>query len=167
MADGGELSTDARALEAAAGVSLEAVITPFARMEGGLLPLLHAVQAAFGHVDDGFVPVIAGRLNLSRAEVHGVLTFYHDFRRRPAGRLVVRLCRGEACQSMGADALIAHAEARLGTGMQATRADGAVTLEPVFCLGLCSAAPSGMIDGAVVGRLTPARLDQLIGGMAR
>ncbi len=145
---------------------LDAVIAPFVGMAGPLLPVLHAVQAAFGHVADTTVPVIAERLNLSRADVHGVLTFYHDFRRKPAGRTVLKLCRAEACQSMGADALAAHAEARLATPMHSTRSDGAVTLEPVYCLGLCSAAPSAMLDGRIVARLTPQRLDALLDAVA-
>lgn len=150
----------------AASTTLEAVIAPFDGMPGALLPILHAVQAAFGHVDAAAVPVIAERLNLSRADVHGVLTFYHDFRRKPAGRHVLKLCSAEACQSMGATALIAQASARLGTPMHSTRSDGAVTLEPVYCLGLCSAAPSAMLDGHIVARLTPARLDALLDGIA-
>lgn len=146
--------------------ALDAVIAPFLGRPGALLPLLHAVQAAFGYIDDAVVPVIADRLNLSRADVHGVLTFYHDFRRKPAGRHVLKLCRAESCQAMGANALVAQAEHRLGVAMHATRSDGAVTLEPVFCLGLCSAAPSAMLDGRVVARLTPTRLDALIDGIA-
>jgi len=145
---------------------LDAVIAPLIGTAGALLPVLHAVQAAFGHIDDTAVPVIAERLNLSRADVHGVLTFYHDFRRKPAGRTVLKLCRAEACQSMGADALAAQAEARLATPMHSTRDDGAVTLEPVYCLGLCSAAPSAMLNGRVVARLTPQRLDTLLDAVA-
>ena len=141
---------------------LEAVIAPFLGIAGALLPVLHAVQAAFGHIDDAAVVVIADRLNLSRADVHGVLTFYHDFRRQPAGRTVLKICRAEACQAMGANALIAHAERRLATMMQTTRGDGAVSLEPVYCLGLCSAAPSAMLDGQVFARLSPQRLDVLL-----
>ena len=110
---------------------LDAILDDCAGVEGPLLPILHRVQAAFGHIPAGAVPVIADRLNIARAEVHGVISFYHDFRDTPAGRHVVRLCRSEACQAMGADALIAHAEARLGFAMGETRADGAVTLEPV------------------------------------
>lgn len=145
---------------------LDAVIAPFVRQPGALLPLLHAIQAAFGHIDDRMVPAIAQALNLSRADVHGVITFYHDFRRTPPGAHVLKLCAAEACQSMGATALIAHAEARLGTPMHSTRADGAVTLEPTYCLGLCSASPSAMLDGRIVARLTPARLDALLDGIA-
>lgn len=145
---------------------LEAIIAPFLGTAGALLPVLHAVQAAFGHIDDAAVVVIADRLNLSRADVHGVLTFYHDFRRQPAGRTILKICRAEACQAMGADALIAHAERRLATPMPSTRADGAVSLEPVYCLGLCSAAPSAMLDGRVLARLSPQRLDALLAGVA-
>jgi formate dehydrogenase subunit gamma len=143
---------------------LHAVIAPFVGTAGALLPVLHAVQAAFGHIDDAAVVVIAEQLNLSRADVHGVLTFYHDFRRQPAGRTVLRICRAEACQAMGSDALIAHAEHRLAMAIGSTRADGAISLEPVYCLGLCSAAPSAMIDGRIVARLSPQRLDALLAG---
>ncbi len=145
-------------------LSLAEVIAPFVGMAGALLPVLHAVQQAFGHIDDAAVVVIAEKLNLSRADVHGVLTFYHDFRRRPAGRTVLKICRAEACQAMGSDALIAHAEARLATPMHSQRADGAISLEPVYCLGLCSAAPSAMLDGQVFARLSPDRLDVLLAG---
>ncbi|RHW17554.1 formate dehydrogenase subunit gamma [Sphingomonas gilva] len=127
----------------------------------GLLPLLHDVQAAFGHIDDIFVPAIAEALNLSRAEVHGVITFYHDFRRVPAGRHVVRLCRAEACQARGARAIEAAAVERLGVAMGATRADGAVTLEPVYCLGMCATGPNALVDGVPVSRIDGARLDRL------
>ncbi|MBC7522806.1 MAG: formate dehydrogenase subunit gamma [Sandarakinorhabdus sp.] len=144
------------------GSALRAVIAPFVVMPGALLPVLHAVQAAFGHIDDAAVVVIADMLNLSRADVHGVLTFYHDFRRKPAGAAVLKICRAEACQAMGADALIAHAETRLATSMHSTRADGAISLEPVYCLGLCSAAPSAMLGGQVFARLSAARLDVLL-----
>jgi formate dehydrogenase subunit gamma len=98
--------------------------------------------------------LIAEALNITRAEVHGVISFYHDFRRTPAGRHVLKLCRAEACQAAGGDALAAHAEARLGMPMGTTAADGSVTLEPVYCLGLCAVAPSAMLDGRVVGRST-------------
>jgi formate dehydrogenase subunit gamma len=136
-------------------------------LEGPLLPILHAVQAEFGHVPDEALPAIAQRLNISRAEVHGVVSFYHDFRTAPAGRHVVKLCRAEACQAMGADALVARAEERLGIAMHETTRDGAVTLEPVFCLGLCACGPAAMIDGRIVGRLDAARLDALLDEVAR
>lgn len=143
---------------------VRALIAEHAGKEGPLLPILHAVQEAFGYIPDAAVPLIAGELNLSRAEVHGVVTFYHDFRDKPAGRRVVKICRAEACQSMGADALVAQAERRLGVACGETTEDGAVTLEPVYCLGLCACAPSAMVDGRVSGRLDEAKLDVLIKG---
>lgn len=130
--------------------------------EGALLPILHDVQAEFGFVDDAMVPPIADALNLSRADVHGVVTFYHDFRRAPAGRRIVRLCAAEACQAAGGRALASHAEAILGLAMGASSGDGAATLEPVYCLGLCSVAPAAMVDGRLHGRLSPERLETLL-----
>ncbi|HBG99240.1 MAG TPA: formate dehydrogenase subunit gamma [Rhodobacteraceae bacterium] len=141
---------------------LDAALDACDGIEGPLLPILHRVQAAYGHIPDAAVPAIAARLNLGRAEVHGVISFYHDFRTTPPGRHVVKLCRSEACQALGADALAAHAEARLGVAMGETRGDGAVTLEPVYCLGLCACGPAAMVDGQPVGRVDAARLDALI-----
>jgi formate dehydrogenase subunit gamma len=129
---------------------------------GALLPILHALQAEFGYIDREAEPLIADTLNLSRAEVHGVVTFYHDFRQEPAGRHVLKLCRAESCQARGSDALAAHAEARLGVAFGGTTADGRVTLEPVYCLGLCSVSPSAMLDGKVVARLDAKKLDALL-----
>lgn len=129
---------------------------------GALLPVLHALQEEFGHVPEPALPLVAEALNLSRAEVHGVVTFYHDFRRDPAGRHVVKLCRAEACQARGGEALAAHARDALGIGWGETTPDGRVTLEPVYCLGLCACAPAGMIDGRVVARLDGAALDRLL-----
>lgn len=131
-------------------------------MEGPLLPILHAVQAEFGLVPPAAVPVLADVLNISRAEVHGVVSFYHDFREVPAGRHVVRLCRAEACQAMGGDSLADHARARLGLDWHGTTPDGRVTLEPVFCLGLCACAPAAQVDGRVVGRMDAARFDEIV-----
>src|SRR5215207_1086617 len=119
-----------------------------------LIEILHAVQAALGYVPEPVVPILADALNLSRAEVHGVVTFYHDFRREPAGRHVLKMCRAEACQGMGGEALVARAEDRLGIACGSTSADGRITLEPIYCLGLCATAPSAMLDGQLVGRLT-------------
>lgn len=133
--------------------------------EGPLLPILHDVQASFGHVPAGAVPVIAEALNLTRAEVHGVMSFYHDFRDAPAGRHVVKICRSEACQAVGADASIAAAEAALGVPMGGTTADGAVTLEPVYCLGLCACGPAALVDGEVVGRVDAARAEAIVKGL--
>ena len=129
---------------------------------GAMLPILHALQEAFGYVDEKAEPIIAEVLNVTRAEVHGVVTFYHDFRRKPAGAHTLKLCRAEACQSMGGEALAARAEAALGVAPGETTADGKVTLEAVYCLGLCALAPSAMIDRRVVGRLDAKRLDGLI-----
>ena len=134
---------------------------------GPLLPILHALQAEFGYIDEAAEPLIAAALNRSRAEIHGVVTFYHDFRHAPAGRHVVKLCRAEACQAAGGDRLAARAEARLGIAMGATAPDGSVTLEPVYCLGLCATAPSAMIDGRVMGRLDERRLDAVLAQVQR
>lgn len=137
------------------------IFTVHRGMEGSLLPILHAVQAEWGHVPAAALPVIAQELNISRAEVHGVVTFYHDFREAPAGRHVVRLCRAEACQAMGADRVAGHARRALGVDWHGTSAGG-VTLEPVFCLGLCACAPAALVDGRVVGRVDEARFDALL-----
>jgi formate dehydrogenase subunit gamma len=139
-----------------------AIISQHREMDGPLLPILQALQDEFGYVDEAAGPLIAAALNRSRAEIHGVVTFYHDFRHAPAGRHVLKLCRAEACQAAGGDALAARAEARLGIAMGATAPDGSVTLEPVYCLGLCATAPSAMIDGRVVGRLDEQRLDAVL-----
>jgi formate dehydrogenase subunit gamma len=143
------------------------IIARHRTLEGPALPILHALQREFGCIPGEAIQAVASALNLSRAEVHGIVTFYHDFREEPAGRHVVKLCRAEACQSLGADALAAHARDRLAVDWGETSANGAVTLEPVFCLGLCACAPAAMIDGQVVGRLDRARLDQLLDGVRR
>ncbi|GGF67157.1 NADH-quinone oxidoreductase subunit E [Azorhizobium oxalatiphilum] len=143
-------------------IRAQEIITAHRHMDGATMPILHAVQEAFGFVPDLVVPLIAENLNLSRAEVHGVVTFYHDFRREPAGRHVIKLCAAEACQSMGADKLTRYAEERLGIEMGETSADGRVTLEPIYCLGLCACAPSAMIDGRLVGRLDEETIDELV-----
>jgi formate dehydrogenase subunit gamma len=131
-------------------------------LEGPLMPILHAHQHAFGLVPEEAIPVIARELNLSRAEVHGVVTFYHDFRHELPGKHILKLCRAEACQSMGCERLVERAESRLGVSCGNTTADGRVTFEAVYCLGLCATAPSAMIDGRVVGRLDARRLDELL-----
>ncbi len=138
------------------------IIAGHAGLEGATLVILHALQQAFGYVPEPAIPMIAQALNLSRAEVHGVFTFYHDFRHEPAGRHVLKLCRAEACQAAGGDALAARAEAKLGIAIGHTTADDRVTLEPIYCLGLCATAPSAMLDGRVVGRLDDARLDAFV-----
>lgn len=126
--------------------------------EGPMLPILHDIQSALGHVPAATAAILADVLNLGRAEVHGVITFYHDFRAEPAGRHVLKICRAEACQAMGANALADGLRAELGIGWGETTADGAVTLEAVFCLGLCACAPAAMVDGQLRGRATAAAL---------
>ena len=138
----------------------------YADQRGGLLPLLHAIQAEMGHIDDNAVPVIAQTLNISRADVHGVVTFYHDFRRKPAGRHVVKLCRAESCQARGGAAIEAATAERLGVAMGQTRGDGQVSLEPVYCLGLCAIGPNAMIDGRPVARLDNAAIDRIVAEVA-
>ena len=144
---------------------VEQILTSHLGREGALLPILHDVQADFGHVPQAALPVIAKALNLSRAEVHGVVSFYHDFREAPAGRHVVKLCRAEACKSVGADRVADHAKARLGLDWHETSADGAVTLEPVFCLGLCACGPAALVDGRLMGRVDVSVVDALLEGL--
>lgn len=144
-----------------------AIIDDNARLEGPLLPILHGVQAEFGHVPQAALRIIADRLNLSRAEVHGVMTFYHDFREQPAGRHVLKICRAEACQAMGGDRVAERAQAALGIAWNETAPDGSVTLEPVYCLGLCACAPSAMLDGRVIGRLDEERIGDIISEVRR
>src|SRR5271168_2165830 len=138
------------------------IIAEHSHLEGATLVILHALQEAFGYVPEPAVPMVAEALNLSRAEVHGVFTFYHDIRHKPAGKHVLKLCRAEACQAAGGDALAARAEAKLGVAIGSTTADDRVPLEPIYCLGLCATAPSAMLDGRVVGRLDEARIDALL-----
>jgi formate dehydrogenase subunit gamma len=131
-------------------------------LEGPLLPILHDIQAAYGHIPSGAIPLIADALNLTKAEVHGVVSFYHDFREMPAGRHVVRICRAEACQAMGANTLAETVLADLGVGWHGTTPNGAVTIEPVYCLGLCACGPAAMVDDRVVGRVDRARMTALL-----
>ena len=138
------------------------IIAEHSHLKGSTLVILHALQEAFGYVPEPAIPMIAAALNLSRAEIHGVFTFYHDFRHEPAGRHVLKLCRAEACQAAGGDALAARAEAKLGIKLGNTTPDELVTLEPIYCLGLCATAPSAMLDGRLVGRLDEARIDALV-----
>ena len=132
---------------------VEEIVAAHAHREGPLLPILHETQAAFGHIPRDAIPIVAHALNLTRAEVYGVVSFYHDFRDKPAGQRVLKLCRAEACQAMGgralADAVLQHFQ----IGWSETSSDGAVTIEPVYCLGLCSVAPAALVDGEPHGRL--------------
>ena len=139
-----------------------AIIHDLQNLEGATLPIMHALQAEFGHVPTDAIPLIAEALNLSRAEIHGCLTFYHDFRRTPAGRHVVKLCRAEACQAVGADALHRRLHAQWGTEWHGTTTDGRLTVEPVFCLGLCANGPAAMIDDKPVARIDIRNLDSLV-----
>lgn len=143
---------------------VRAVVDTHRGDRGALLPVLHGVQAEFGYVAAEMVPVIAHELNLSRAEVHGVISFYADFRSEPAGRTVVKLCRAEACQSVGAERLVAHAQQVFGVKLGQTTPDGSVTLEQVFCLGNCALGPAAQINGRLHGKLDESRLDALILG---
>ncbi|GAB2183421.1 formate dehydrogenase subunit gamma [Roseibium sp. LAB1] len=141
---------------------ISAVMEEFIALEGPLLPMLHGLQAEFGYVPQAAVELIADALNLSRAEVHGVISFYHDFRKAPAGRHVIKICRAEACQAVGGEALGEAVLARLGLDWHGTTRNGAVTLEPVYCLGLCACAPAAMIDGKVIGRVTEDRMTRIL-----
>ncbi|HTT06975.1 MAG TPA: formate dehydrogenase subunit gamma [Steroidobacteraceae bacterium] len=131
-------------------------------LEGALIPVLHAVQERLGWIPPKALPLIAFELNLSRAEVHGVVTFYHYFRQHPPGRHVIHLCRAEACQAVGALALETHAQRVLGTGLHGTSADGSHSLEPVYCLGNCAMGPSLLYDGELHACVTPERFDELV-----
>jgi len=137
-------------------------IAALMHLEGPLMPILHDLQGVFGCIPEAAERLIAEKLNLTRAEVHGVVSFYHDFRREPAGTHTLKLCRAEACQSTGGEAIATRAEAALGIKFGETTADGRVTLEAVYCLGLCSVAPSAMIDGRVVGRMDSGKLDAIV-----
>ncbi|MER8413310.1 MULTISPECIES: formate dehydrogenase subunit gamma [unclassified Mesorhizobium] len=139
-----------------------AIIQEMKGLEGPLLPILHGIQEEFGHVPKDALPVIAEALNISRAEVYGVVSFYHDYRSHPAGRHVLKLCQAESCQSMGSDAIAAKLKQLLGIGFHETTRDGSVTLEPVYCLGLCACSPAAMLDGEVIGRLDDEKLDEIV-----
>ena len=141
---------------------LDDIIAAHRDREGPLLPILHDVQAEWGHIPEDAQPLIAAALGMTRAEVHGVVSFYHDFRERPAGRHVLRLCRAEACQSMGADALADQLRAALGLDWHQTSADGRLTLEPVFCLGLCACAPSAQLGDRLLGRATLEKVRRMV-----
>jgi len=140
----------------------KSVIDEYKGLEGPLLPILHGLQEEFGYVPGESVPIIAETLNLSRAEVHGVITFYHDYRSHPAGRHVLKVCRAEACQSMGGDAIAAQLSQALGIGFHETAADNSVTLEPVFCLGMCACAPAAMLDGEPIGRIDAEKIEEIV-----
>lgn len=146
--------------------SISDLVGQYKALPGALLPLLHAIQEQIGHVPDAAVPIIANGLNLSRAEVHGVISFYHDFKTTPVGRHTVQICRAEACQSMGSRALEAHAKQTLGIDYGETTTDGSVTLEPVYCLGNCACSPSVRINDDVFARVDAQRFDELVSGLS-
>ncbi|MEQ8481414.1 MAG: formate dehydrogenase subunit gamma [Hoeflea sp.] len=152
---------ESRSVDAEIATATAAIVARLKPLEGPLLPILHEVQEAFGHVPQQALPVIAESLNLSRAEVHGVVSFYHDYREAPAGRHVIKVCRAEACQSVGGDDLAERLLGLLGLEWHQTSSDGSVTIEPVYCLGLCACAPAALVDGEVIGRLDAARVDEL------
>src|SRR5271166_4250753 len=149
-------------LSAEERAAVESACQLLKELPGSLLPILHAVQESLGFVPRDSVPLIARALNISLAEVHGVLSFYHYFRKERGGRHVVHLCRAEACQALGAVGLEAHAKKALGIEFHGTTADGAISLEPVYCLGNCALGPSVMIDEQLQGRVSAARFDALI-----
>jgi formate dehydrogenase subunit gamma len=132
-----------------------------------LLEIFHELQHQLGYVPEATLPIIAKALNRSRAEIYGVLTFYHEFRRHPAGKHVVKICRAEACQSMGTEALCDHAERSLGTKLGGTTADGVVTIEQVFCLGNCALSPAIMVGEKLYGKVDPKRFDEIIGSLEK
>ncbi|MDM7852146.1 formate dehydrogenase subunit gamma [Pseudochrobactrum kiredjianiae] len=138
------------------------IINEYKAVEGPLLPVLHAIQEEFGYVPAETLTLIAEALNLSRAEVHGVMTFYHDFRASPAGRHVIRLCRAEACQSMDGDRVAEAVQKLLGIGWGETTGDGKIMLEAVYCLGLCACAPAAQVDDRLIGRLSEHKAEQMI-----
>ncbi len=129
---------------------------------GALLPILHAIQDELGYVPESAVPIVAEVLNLSRADVHGVVTFYHFFRTKPPGKHTLYVCRAEACQSMGARDLEDHARRKLKIDFHETTPDGRFSLEPIYCLGNCACSPAVMVDETVYGRVTAERLDEIL-----
>lgn len=148
--------------DAATHQTMVEILAQHAHLEGPLLPILHAVQAEFGYIPADVVQIIADHQNITRAEVHGVITFYHDFRDAPAGKHVIKICRAEACQAVGANALSDRVLEKLGLGWGGTTSNGNVTIEAVYCLGMCASGPAAMVDGKVVARVDAAKLDKLL-----
>jgi formate dehydrogenase subunit gamma len=144
-----------------------AIVNALKHQPGALMPILRRIQNDLGWIPAASLPLIAEELNLSRAEVHGVVSFYHDFRHEPPGRNVVQLCRAESCQAMGAVALADHARKRLGVDFSERSADGAFSIEAVYCLGNCACSPAAVINGELLGRVTPARFDEALARLVR
>jgi formate dehydrogenase subunit gamma len=142
--------------------AVRAVLAQHAGEPGALLPILHDVQDTLAYVPAHVVGEIAGALNLSRAEVHGVITYYHHFRSEPAARHIIQICRAESCQSMGAEALLSHARQHLGCGAHGLSKDGAITLEAAYCLGLCAQSPAMVVDDELHAHVTPQAFDRLV-----
>ena len=140
------------------------IVNEHKHLAGATLPILHALQENFGYIDRAAIPLIAEALNVSKAEVLGTITFYHDFRSEPAGRRVIKLCRAEACQAVGCETLVDHAAREHHLAIDATSADGAVTFETIYCLGNCALGPAALVDGELVARLTPEKLSALCDG---
>ncbi|WBU54461.1 formate dehydrogenase subunit gamma [Paracoccus sp. SCSIO 75233] len=141
---------------------LRQIIDEHRSLEGPLLPILHAIQNAYGHIPAEARPLIADALNITEAELHGVISFYHDFRDKPAGRHVLKICRAEACQAVGGEELAAETLRKLGLDWHGTTENGALTVEPVYCLGLCACGPAAMVDDRVLGRVDAAQMDALL-----
>jgi len=139
-----------------------AIVAGLRHLDGAMLPILRALQERFGFIDAAAIPIVAEALNVSRAEVHGVVTFYHDFRAQPAGRHVLKLCRAEACQSMGCEALVEHLAAEHGISVGETTPDGRLTVEAVYCLGNCALSPAALMDGDLIGRVDRDVIDALV-----
>ena len=148
--------------DSAAQDTVAGIVSRLKQKPGALLPVLHRIQDALGYVPAAAVPIVAEGLNLSRAEVHGVISFYHYFRESPPGRHTIHMCRAEACQSMNQRRLEAHAKQRLGVDFHQTTANGAFSFEPVYCLGNCACSPAIMVDGELYGRVTTERFDDIV-----
>lgn len=144
---------------------VQEIINSLKEMPGALLPILHGIQNECGYIPEDTVPEIADALNLSRAEVHGVISFYHYFRDTPPGKTTIHVCRAESCQAMGANALENHVKQRLGIDYHETTTDGAFSLEPVYCLGLCACSPSIQVGDEVYGKVTPESFDEVVGNV--
>ena len=140
----------------------QGIVDRHMHLAGAMLPILHALREEFGYIDVKAVPLIAATLNVSKAEVHGVISFYHDFNTRPHGRHVVKLCLAESCQSMGCDSIRDHLLRKHAIALGGTTPDGRLTIEPVYCLGNCALSPAALVDGELIGRLTAGKLDAIV-----